>query len=1020
MDVRADAALLRVSIQSKEQPPWWPNLEEPTAEPLWQWLHVVWDRAQIAEAIAEASPALADRVRQILDGQHPQPREIRRVVIAVVRYVLRAQTRATPFGFFAGVAPAHEGSATLHWADHHHAHARVDAAWIDHVITALERCPALRHRLRVVATNLAVIRDNRLVIAHQPHTDHEGAAEVSVRHTRAVDTALRTAATPTSVTRLLATLENEFPHSSLAVIEHMVGELIEQRVLISNLRPPMTSTDPVNHVVTELEALELEGVPDDVAALINDLRAVRTDLARHNDAIPPSEQGPLRRSLSARVSPLRPTDKAVMVDLRADCSVSLPSSVWKEAELAVETLTRLSPCPRGRPEWVDYHHRFLERYGLGAHVPVRDLVDPDIGLGYPAGYRDSLLTVPQQGVSERDAQLLALAQRAAFDQHPEIPLDEDAVAALAGTSENPHRRPHCELSFRVHAATPDAIDRGEFTLGVAGVSRAAGTLTGRFLDMLPDPERKRFTDTYTQLPTLTSEALPVQLSCPPLNTRTHNVARSPEVLPEVLSLGEHRSNPLTLDDIAVTGDIERLYLVSRTRGRTLEPIVVNAVEFTHHTHPLARFLSEITTARTPPLGPFDWGSTAGHLPYLPRLRYQRSILAPAQWALTSRDLPHNTDWPRWAAALAAWRDRFNVADDVYLGDGDQRLHLNLDELTHQQLLRTEIDRRGRLTLREAPPRGAFDWIGGRPHDLVVPLTSTALPDAGPARRPCSPAIVHGRAHGYLPGSGTWLYARLQGHPDRQTRILTTHLPRLLNQWQSRPHWWFLRYTDPDPHLRLRIRLEHADEFGAAATCVSAWADDLRQRGLLGEMSLETYRPETGRFGGGDAMHAAESVFAADSTAVLAQLEHTCAGIAGEAITAASMVNVVLSYLGSIEEGTRWLIERIPRAHSPAPNRQVRVQALQLAIPYDQWAALRELPGGDETLAAWKTRAHALTGYRRAIMSPGEPAPTAILHDLLHLHHVRMTGIDPEHERRCLHLARAAALSIASRREQGSA
>ncbi|SFE63820.1 thiopeptide-type bacteriocin biosynthesis domain-containing protein [Actinopolyspora alba] len=1018
----ADAALLRVSAQSSTEPlPPWPDLSGSSSEPLRRWLHAVWHQDGIAETIAEASPVLADRVRQLLDGRQRESRDIRRVVLAVTRYVLRARSRATPFGLFAGIAPAHAGSVTnLHWGGDHRAHARVEAGWIDHVITSLERCRELRWRLRVMATNLAEVRDDRLVITHQPHPAHEGPTEISMRHTRAVDTALRTADTPVPVTALTARLAHEFPRTSLSVIEHVVDELIEQRVLISNLRPPMTSTDPVSYVVAELDTLDAAELPEETAELIHELRAVRADLARHNATTPPADPGALRNSLSTRMSTLAPIDKPVMVDLRTDCSVSLADPVWREAESAVDVLTRLSPHPQGTPEWADYHHRFLERYGLGAHVPVRDLLEPDTGLGYPAGYRGSLLTVGQQGVSERDARLLALAQRAALDQHREIHLDENTVSALATPSENLRPRPHCELSFRVHAASPAAIDRGEFELAVAGISRTAGTLTGRFLDMLTEPERRRLMETYTRLPTLNREALPVQLSCPPLQTRTHNVARSPGVLGEVLSLGEHRVNRIAVDDLAVTGDLDRLYLVSLTHGQVVEPIVVNAVEFTHHTHPLARFLTEIATARSPILGPFGWGHAAGQLAYLPRVRYRHSILTPAQWSLTSRDLPPNADGSQWPEALAAWRDRCHVADEVYLGDGDQRLHLNLDEPTHQQLLRTELDRSGDLTLREAPPPGAFDWIDGRAHDIVVPLASTAGPASGPAARTRSPDIVHGREHGHLPGAGTWLYAQLHCHPDRQTPILTKHLPRLLDQWNTPPEWWFLRYADPHPHLRLRIRLNHPDEFGTAATRVGTWADDLRQRGLLSGMTLETYRPETGRFGGGEAMRAAESVFAADSAAALAQLEHTQAGTADEAITAASMVDLVISYLSSTECGARWLIEHVPRTHTPAPDRQVRDQAVDLANPHNGWAALCGIPGGEAIAASWQRRQQALAVYRDTITSAEGTTPTAVLRDFLHLHHARVTGIDPDHERQCLHLARAAALSITSRRDRGAA
>ncbi|MGH3930563.1 MAG: thiopeptide-type bacteriocin biosynthesis protein, partial [Pseudonocardiaceae bacterium] len=116
--------------------------------------------------------------------------------------------------------------------------------------------------------------------------------------------------------------------------------------------------------------------------------------------------------------------------------------------------------------------------------------------------------------------------------------------------------------------------------------------------------------------------------------------------------------------------------------------------------------------------------------------------------------------------------------------------------------------------------------------------------------------------------------KLYGHPDRQAAVLITHLPGLLSTWHSPPQWWFIRYQDPEPHLRLRIRLRSADAFGQAAQRVGAWAAGLRRRGLIGQVQLDTYYPETGRFGAGAAMAAAEWVFATDSAAAIAQLRYT--------------------------------------------------------------------------------------------------------------------------------------------------
>ena len=83
----------------------------------------------------------------------------------------------------------------------------------------------------------------------------------------------------------------------------------------------------------------------------------------------------------------------------------------REAEKAAAILVRLAPP---RPAWAAYHAAFTDRYGPGALVGVVELVDPDRGLGYPAGFRDSLFRSDPL-VTGRDMALATIAQKAALD-----------------------------------------------------------------------------------------------------------------------------------------------------------------------------------------------------------------------------------------------------------------------------------------------------------------------------------------------------------------------------------------------------------------------------------------------------------------------------------------------------------------------------------------------------------------------------------------------------------------------------
>lgn len=164
-----DAAVVRaVTHTSGLDIPPWPDLTGSTSEHVAQWvrwLDQVWAQDAIAAAVEVASPVLARRVREVCAGHERRAHQVRRAVVSVVRYLLRMTSRATPFGLFAGVAPARFGSElAVRFGEDHHAVARVEAEWLADMITRLETCSELRSRLPVVLNNLSFVRDGRLVV----------------------------------------------------------------------------------------------------------------------------------------------------------------------------------------------------------------------------------------------------------------------------------------------------------------------------------------------------------------------------------------------------------------------------------------------------------------------------------------------------------------------------------------------------------------------------------------------------------------------------------------------------------------------------------------------------------------------------------------------------------------------------------------------------------------------------------------------------------------------------------------
>ena len=910
----AGAALIRIAAYPKNLVlPAWPDTASGHPDQWREWLAKTWTLPGFSAAVTGAAPQLADQIERALSGEPFPQRRLRRLVQSAVRYLLRWTTRATPFGTFAGVAPVQFGARTaVRLGDAHRPVPRPDGQFIAEHTTRAEHDLATLRTAPVVTNSLGYRRGDRWILPCA-HASDDRRWDVEIRLTGPIRAAIQAARSPVGFADLAVAVAGP---GSVADAERLLADLVHTGVLLSALRPPMTATDPAAHVARSY-------------------------------AIP------------------EPGDR-VAVDLRADIAVTLPPPVLHEAGRAASTLVAIAPPPT--PGWVEYHDAFIERWGPGAAVPIRDVLNV---LGLPAGYRGSTRHTPAV-FTARDRLLGQLAQQAALDGCAEVVLDDALIDRLHGDDDRPPI-PHTELRFTLAADTQHDLDRGAFTLTVLSGSRHAGVAAARLLHLLTPTELAGFQQVYRHLPTALPGAAPLQLSGPPLDARLTAVARTPELLP-VLPLGDfHPAPPHTVEDLAVTGDGRRLWLVSVATGQSVEPLLFNSVLLPTLQQPLMRFLTEIWTAWTAPCSRFDWGHASG-LPFLPRLRRGRTIVHPARWIIDHTALPaQGTRWQQWCDAWQRHRRQRHIPQHVLVGDDDIRLRLDLDDHAHLAVLRDHLDRHPRTVIIEAP--GPAGWIDERPAEVLLTLTHPAPADR-PARQARTATTVQ-----HWPGRSPWLEAHLHGRLDDILADLagrsSDHLPA---------GWWFLRYPHPEPHLRLRIPLPDTGRFADIARHLADWVQHLHDDALVHDYSLHPYRPET-RHGAGAILAAAERVLAADSRAALHRLTGD-----RQAATAAGMIAIADSFSG---DGPRWLTTHVPHRTGP------RLDPGQLEHA--------RRPVDDERLAA------ALAAYRSLVVGDGLD-PDKVLGDLLHLHHARMIGVDPASEQHCLRLARTIARTIIAERK----
>ncbi|TQF02697.1 lantibiotic dehydratase [Kitasatospora acidiphila] len=976
-------------------------LDELTADP------------RVLEAIAVANMPLYTSVAAIRARAAVRPRTLAKTALATTRYVLRGASRPTPLGLLAGVAPvAFADSCRVRLGAAHRGVPRPGGEWLAEEVAQWERRPGVLRKLRVVRNDLGFRRGDRWVLPCAPGAETSsvpgrGMEEVSAKYTTALELVLRAAERPTPAGVLTDRLTSAFPRVPVTRIEDVLVDLVRRGFLLTELHPPLTSMDPLQHILDVLRTVDEKEAAAELADIAERLH-------RHGQYRPGTGLESWR-SLVDAMGARHPHRRPLGVDLLVDADVVLPEAVLREAERAATALWRLRPRSGAAAHLVEYHAAFLERYGTDQAVPLLDLLDPHVGLGTPAGYdnprseRSAPVAGPTADDAEREAWLLQLVSTAAVSGVTEVVIDDEMITALDDARLDDRQDPG-EICLHLTADSPQALTEGDFVavLSSATGSPLPGSLAGRFAHLLDDP---RSLGDLVRRGTQCSSAegaLPVEVDFQPTSQGVANAARVPSFFADRLAIGCFGDPGATLTrrapDIAVAADAVRLYFVEAATGREITPVFPHAGNA--RLAPAAvRFLWEVPRMATSAWVVWQWGVLAA-APYLPRVRYGRTVLTPARWrpdsALSDATVPDAA----WELLLDRWRARWQVPDRVDVGTGDRRVALDLTRPLHRRLLRRDLARGVDLLVSETPAdaggRG-HGWLrdeSGTAHasELIVPLLPHHPRTLAPAPRP-QVTTTPTRRH------PEWLSAKLYGATARQHEVLTEHLPLLLAGLPDGvDRWFFVRYRDPDPHLRLRFHGSPDVLHGPMARAVLAWADRLREQRLAGRLVFDGYEPETARYGGPDVITAVERHFHHDSLRVLHQLRSFPDGVpAGEKalLAAVDFADTVRGVHGSRWPG--WFLDAA-LDEVCEPHRDYAHRHRQ-----ETWARYQRSDPTRTESAGWSEALAALSSQRRSVLL-----------SVLHMHHNRLVGPDRQTEGRALALARCLAEAEEGRRRYAHA
>jgi lantibiotic biosynthesis protein len=906
-------------------------LEDP--DPSNRLKEILQSKPEVGQALIVASPTLWDAADAWRNGGVVRNK---RIVLRILSYILRMATRTTPFGLFGSIGEVPLGRTTTLRVkrDSHRTRSRPDMGWLLDITRRIERESISAGDLRLSVNGYILERGGRL-FATSPDTSSllEDGSRLetfyrpsSVKATPFVKAVLNAARKPATFERLANLVETAGTTPEKA--REFVGRLYTAGLLLSSLRPSLTST-PLTDILNEL--------PISAKLYVNKMDYVRQALAE-------LDSEPIRfrsigsyKNVAAIAQAIGSSRSYVQIDMHHQFEGSLGRDVIAEATRLADIWVRSTPvCGIGQ-----YRRKFMERYGSAEfRVPLLELVDEDFGIGAPPGN----VEIEEQITPLRRDALMRLALRGSGKNCIEVEIsNEELTACLAPTRSRNQISDSVEIAFEVAARSIADVTAGRFTVVPAGLActSEAGRSLGRFSDILPASTNglRAFHESRS------AAVVDAELLAAPTADRSWNVCIRPLIHPFTIRFGVSSAGEgvpeIPLDDLVVGLSEDRFHVWSRSLEREVR------IHATHLLNPDGNFPSACRLldlipqdGRTYPVG-FNWGPASG-MPRLPRVRYGRLVIATASWTVQRERL--HTERAKLDGVVRRWREEYSVPASVLLVDMDQRLLMNLETAIGLDLLHDQVERSKdeMLLFREVLPLDDELWLehdGERYRaEFVASLASTLQRPNATFRDGASVDHPRRRLH---PGS-EWSFVKLYCGMGRMDSLLCGPIASLIGTLRAEGHlssWFFVRFADPEPHIRLRIRTANAENIGALLARLNAFCADLAAGDLIDRFAFDTYVREFERYGGPDAYDEIEDCFMADSDASIEHLSNV--GNSYDERVSRLILSFVTDFLAQLDvearRGFRDALGRPPRRLSN-DEREIVKKAQREILSHTQKAA----------------------------------------------------------------------------------
>ena len=838
------------------------------------------DNPTFSEALYLASPILFQESINWKEGKITDPKKLQKIPISIGKYYLRMCSRCTPFGLFAGCGVLNWGEKNnIQLSSESKRKTRLDMHFAGALAQKLTEIPDVKFSLKF-SPNSSVYRiGEEIRYIEYSYVDGQRKHQISaITWSEYIQLVLDLCKFGKTINEIVPSLIQDDISEEDA--KGFVEQLIESQLLVSELEPAITGEEFTSQIKNTLS---------NHANIAELLTKVETQLAKIDKSINNeiSIYQEVIEIIKAFGIPYE-EGKLFQTDLVKQFNKNQLNSDYQNVLKEIYDLSKKIALNPVNQKLKDFKTNYFERYET-KELPVLIALDTEVGLGY-GELGKSKNTPIAEGLNLPEStnetinfshnlfqQFLFNLWLIAFKNDDfQVEIKEEDLKKFA--SNNVKTSPSSSIMFRYTGDESLPI----YLEGISGSSGA--NLLGRFAHA--DKAVLEIIQNITEREQVqNSNVIFAEIVHLPEN-RIGNILLHPPFrefeIPYLAKSSLPLENQISLDDLYVSVDLQqdKVILRSKKLNKEIIPRLSNAHNFSQNALPLYNFLCDLQTQNLQNNFDLGWLNIAPQTVFSPRLIYKNVILSLANWKFKKEDLIEVTTCKSdiLLPTVQKFCTNWKMSKCFVLADYDNELLVNTDNLLSVQMWVDAIKNRDKIEIKE--------FFYDREKSLIKDENGNGFTNQFIACFINEETVYEGLNYkvesinkevqrNFSVGS-EWLYFKFYVGSKMADTVLTQAIKPIVEQLIEEKlidKWFFIRYADPEKHIRFRVHLTELSVIGKVFLQIKNVIQPFENEGVIWKMQVDSYQREIERYGA-DVMELTESIFFQDSKAIISMIDQT--------------------------------------------------------------------------------------------------------------------------------------------------